>query len=84
MKLPVNCPFCNEEVAFDWSKHIVDQEKYGKEVENTIECDSFECPNCHEAFNIFGSVYEEPKGKYSYHELCGEPIQEESDDSDEF
>lgn len=41
MKLPVNCPFCNEEIPFDWSKHIVDQEKYGKEVENTIECDEF-------------------------------------------
>lgn len=84
MKLPVSCPFCNEEIPFDWSKHIVDQEKYGKEVENTIECDEFECPACHEVFNIFGSVYEEPKGKYSYHELCGEPLQEDDDDFDEF
>ena len=27
--------------------------------------------------------YEEPKGKYSYHELCAEPIQEDDDDFDE-
>ena len=76
MKLPVNCPFCGEEVSFDWTKHIVDQEKSGGEVENTIECDEFECPHCHEPFNIFGAVYEAPKGKYSYHELSAEPIQE--------
>ena len=83
MKLPVSCPFCNEEIPFDWSKHIVDQEKYGKEVENTIECDEFECPACHEVFNIFGSVQEDTKGKYSYHELWGEPLQEDDDDFDE-
>ena len=76
MKLPVNCPFCGEEVSFDWSKYIVDQEKSGGEVENTIECDEFECPHCHEPFNVFGAVYEAPKGKYSYHELSAEPIQE--------
>ena len=34
-------------------------------------------------FDPYGSVYEEPKGKYSYHELCGEPIQEDDDDFDE-
>lgn len=33
MKLPVICPFCDEEVNFDWSKHIVDQEKSGGDVE---------------------------------------------------
>ncbi len=76
MKLPITCPFCGKELDFDWTKHIVDQEKYGKEVENTIECDEFECTDCHEVFNVFGSVYEEPKGKYSYHELSAEPIQE--------
>ena len=35
-----------------------------------------ECPHCHEMFNVFGSVYEAPKGTYSYHELTAEPIQE--------
>lgn len=35
-KLPVNCPFCEEEVDFEWSKYIVNQEKYHGEVENTI------------------------------------------------
>ena len=75
-KLPISCPFCSKELDFEWSKYIVDQEKYGKEVENTIECDEFECIGCHEVFNVFGSVYEEPKGKYSYHELSAEPIQE--------
>ncbi len=75
-KLPVNCPFCEEEVTHDWSEYIVDQEKYHGEVENTIECDEYECPHCHEMFNVFGSIYEVPKGTYSYHELSAEPIQE--------
>ena len=36
----------------------------------------YECPHCHEMFNVFGSVYEAPKGTYSYHELSAEPVQE--------
>ena len=75
-KLPVNCPFCEREVTHDWSEYIVDQEKYHGEVENTIECAEYECPHCHEMFNVFGSIYEAPKGTYSYHELSAEPIQE--------
>jgi uncharacterized Zn-finger protein len=75
-KLPVICPFCEKEVVYDWSEFIVDQEKDHGEVENTIECDEFECPYCKENFNVFGSIYEAPKGTYSYHELSAEPIQE--------
>ena len=34
-----------------------------------------ECPHCHEMFNVFGSVYEAPKGTISDYEITAEPIQ---------
>ena len=43
---------------------------------------SVNCPFCekevtHELFNVFGFIYEAPKGTYSYHELSAEPVQEQ-------
>ena len=75
-KLPVICPFCEEEVVYDWSEFIVDQEKYRGEIESTIECDEFECPHRHKMINVFGSVYEAPKGTISDYEITAEPVQE--------
>lgn len=47
----------------------------GTETEHSIECDEFECPECHKLFSVSGSVWEYPEGAYNYHELHTSPIE---------
>lgn len=71
----VECPHCGASITNDWSDYIassdvIDEDRgMGAEIEHTIECDEFECPECHKLFSVSGSVWEYPEGAYNYHEL---------------
>lgn len=58
----VKCPHCGKSVTHDWSEYIissdvVDEDRgMGTETEHSIECDEFECPECHKLFSVSGSV----------------------------
>ena len=71
----VECPHCGESVTYNWSDYVIDSDiidedrGMGAETEHTIECDEFECPECHKLFSVSGSVWEYPEGAYNDHEL---------------
>lgn len=78
----INCPYCNYELTADWSDYIyssdvVDERGMGVEIEHSIECDEYECPNCNKNFRVFGSVWEYPEGAYNTHDLDTEPLDDE-------
>lgn len=82
----VDCPHCGATITQNWSGYIassdvVDEDRgMGAEIEHTIECDEFECPECHKSFTVSGSIWEYPEGAYNYHELNTEPLDDEDDD----
>lgn len=71
----VECPYCNAHITHNWAEYvqdsqIVDEDRgMGAETEHMIECEEFECPECHKSFSVSGSVWEYPIGAYNYHEL---------------
>ena len=77
----VECPHCGKSVTHNWSEYIissdiVDEDRgMGTETEHSIECDEFECPECHKLFSVSGSVWEYPEGAYNYNELHTSPIE---------
>jgi hypothetical protein len=77
----VECPHCGKSVTHDWSEYIissdvVDEDRgMGTETEHSIECDEFECSECHKLFSVSGSVWEYPESAYNYHELNTSPIE---------
>lgn len=79
---PINCPYCNKETTEDWSDYVyssdvVEERGMGDEIEHSIECEEYECPNCHKKFKVVGSVWEYPEGAYNYHELKSKPLDDE-------
>ena len=71
----INCPHCGAEINENWAEYVVssdviDEDRgMGAEIEHSIECDSYECPECGKSFNVSGSVWEYPEGAYNHHEL---------------
>lgn len=71
----VECPHCGASITNDWSDYIISSDvvdpdrQMGAEIEHSIECNEFECPECHKLFSVSGSVWEYPEGAYNYHEL---------------
>ena len=80
---PIICPHCNTRITVDWSNYIASSDVFdedrpmGAEIEHSIECDWFECPNCKKTFEVHGSIWEYPEGAYNYHELIPTPLEEE-------
>lgn len=83
----INCPYCNSKITEDWSDYITSSDvidenrQMGAEIEHSIECDEYKCPDCKKTFSVFGSVWEYPEGAYNYHELNTEPLEDEDDDN---
>lgn len=77
----VDCPHCGVSVTQNWSAYIAssnvvnENRGMGAEIEHTIECDEFECPDCHKLFSVSGSVWEYPEGAYNYHELSTSKVE---------
>lgn len=71
----VSCPHCGSEIIQNWSDYIVssdvvdEEREMGAEIEHSIECDEFDCPECGKKFSVSGSVWEYPVGAYNDHEL---------------
>lgn len=71
----VTCPHCGTQTVQDWSDYVVssdvvDEDRgMGAEIEHSIECNKFVCPNCGKKFSVSGSVWEYPEGVYNHHEL---------------
>ena len=70
----IHCPYCDNVISQNWSDYVVssdiiDERGMGAEIEHEIECEEFECPECHQSFKVSGSVWEYPAGSYNHHEL---------------
>lgn len=61
----INCPYCNSKITEDWSDYITSSDvidenrQMGAEIEHSIECDEYKCPDCKKllvSLVLFGSI----------------------------
>ena len=63
----LKCPKCGAKIKENWLKYqseapVCYERQMGAETEYIINCDGYECHNCHNMLKINGSVWEYPEG----------------------
>ena len=80
----VQCPYCCDSVTGSCEDYVVDTTCYdsemGSEIEYTIECESYKCPNCDKHFALSGSIWEYPEGCENLNKITAKSIDDETED----
>lgn len=87
LKERVECPYCSHNQVVDCRDYVIDESyddrEMGSECEYTIECEAFECENCHREFALEGSIWEYPEGMRNDSTVAPVATQEDGDEDAE-